>query len=141
MAAALSKIFIGIMIAAALFLTFSGIYTATFGHYQDYYGFTPDDNMGDVYRQLNETFDLTEDMSNKVRDQSSTQDTAQDSAVLSSTSALRLAWNSFPLANAMMQAITIELDAPWYIQLCIMGVFLFSILAAIIAATFRITEI
>lgn len=141
MAAALSKILIGIFIGAGLFLAFAGIYAATFGHYEDYYGITPDADMGDVYRQLNETFDLTDDMSSKVRDQSSTQDTAQDSAVLSSTSALRLMWNSFPLANAMIQAVMIKLDPEPWIPTLVMGIFLVAILAAIIAATFRITEI
>lgn len=141
MAAALSKILIAILIAAGSFLALASIYTATYSHYSDYYGVTPDADMGDVYRQLNETFDLTEDMTDKVRAKPGTQDTPQDSAVLSSTSALRLMWNSFPLANAMVQAVLLKLDIEDYIVGIVMGIFLVAILAAIIAATFRITEI
>lgn len=133
----LGNILIGIVMFSALFMGMFAIYGDMINWYPDYYNETAQTYYGDVYQQINASFDLASETSDKLRNQTSTEVTALDSAVLGATSVFRLLWNSYNFVNGMIQNVAKELGIPGWIVKTFMTIFLIVIAFAIIDAYFR----
>lgn len=136
--ASLSKLLIAILLFSALFIGIFHIYGDLISHYpESYSGNDAQTDYGAVYQQINETFELTVLMTDKVRNSSSIEETAEDSSRLGVFSALRLVWDSYNLANKLMQAVASELLLPTWVVKTVMTIILITILFAIASAIFR----
>lgn len=132
------SLLIAILLFSSLFIGVMHIYGDLINHYPEHYENNEADiYYGEVFQQINESFDLTQSMSNKIRNQTSTETTAWDSAILGTTSMSRLIWNSFNMANKMVQAIAQELSLPVWLVTTIMTLILLTIVITLASAFLR----
>lgn len=132
------NLLIAILLFSSLFIGIMHIYGDLVNHYPEHYENNEAQTYyGEVYQQINESFDLSQSMTDKLQNQTSTETTAWDSAVLGATSTLRLVWNSFNLANKMLQAVALELSLPVWVVKTIMAVILLVIVISIASAILR----